>query len=135
MQRCSLPLSRAALALCGAALLAGLPSLATAQPAAPVASAGQRTFPATAERGTLKITSRTQGELNGKPVRLAPGLRIFNQQNALVFAHTLVGESLTVNYVIEASTGRLITAWLLTPAEAKNERKGSAHAPQPASAR
>ncbi|WP_227001418.1 hypothetical protein [Pulveribacter suum] len=104
-----------------------------AQPAAPIASAGQRTFPATAERGTLKILSRTQGELNGKPVRLAPGLRIFNQQNALVFAHTLAGEPLTVNYVMEASTGRLLTAWLLTPAEAKSSarKRGATAAPLP----
>ncbi|HCL85818.1 hypothetical protein [Pulveribacter sp.] len=133
MQRCFPSHSRAALLLCGAALLAGMPAAASAQQA-PVA-AGQRTFPANAERGTLKILSRTQGELNGKAVRLAPGLRIFNQQNALVFAHTLAGEPLTVNYVMEASTGRLLTAWLLTPAEAKSKaRKGSAPAPQPATA-
>jgi len=127
MQCCPplVPLRRCALALCCATLLAAPCLVAQAQPIAP-AAAGQRTFPATAERGTLKVLSRTQAELDGKPVRLAPGLRIFNEKNALVFAHTLAGRPLTVNYVSEASTGRLHTAWLLTPAEAKQERKGSA---------
>lgn len=133
MQRCFPSHSRAALLLCCAALLAGMSAAASAQQA-PVA-AGQRTFPANTERGTLKILSRTQGEIDGKAVRLAPGLRIFNQQNALVFAHTLAGEPLKVNYLMEASTGRLHTAWLLTPAEAKSKpRKGGAPGPQSATA-
>ena len=57
--------------------------------------------------------------------RLAPGLRIFNTSNALVFAHSLINQPLKVNYVIEASTGMLLTAWILTEDEARQPRKGS----------
>lgn len=108
----------AALALCCAAWLAAPAALAQATPA------GQRTFPEAAQRGALKIVSAKHAELNGKPVRLAPGLRIFTPQNALVFAHNLTGRTLKVNYVIEPSTGMLHTAWILSEAEAKQPRKG-----------
>ncbi len=129
MHRCSFP-SRPLplLALCGAVLLAAAWAPSHAQPSPSAAAAGQRTFPATASRGTLRVLSRTQMELDGKPVRLAPGLRIFNEKNALVFAHSLTGRTFTVNYVPEASTGRLHTVWVLTPAEAERARKGSAPA-------
>ncbi|WP_406624375.1 hypothetical protein [Acidovorax sp. SDU_ACID1] len=120
MTRCP-PLS--ALATLALAATLALPLAAQAQQAPP--PAGQRTFPEAAQRGTLKIVNGTSAELNGKPIRLAPGLRIFTPQNALVFAHTLAGKSLKVNYVIEASTGMLHTAWILTEAEAKQPRKSS----------
>jgi len=116
MTRCT-PLSALALA---AAL--ALPLAAGAQQAP--TPAGQRPFPPAAQRGSLKIVNTAEAELNGKAIRLAPGLRIFNPQNALVFAHTLIGQPLKVNYVTEASTGMLLTAWILTEAEARQPRKG-----------
>ena len=117
MQRCtSLP----AMAL--AAMLA-LPLAAQAQQAP--TPAGQRNFPEAALRGDLKVLNAAEAELNGKPVRLAPGLRIFNPQNALVFAHSLINQPLRVNYLIEASTGMLLTAWILSEEEARQPRKGS----------
>src|SRR5690606_35307826 len=112
-----------------------VPCAVSAQPLAPAAAAGQRTFPSTAEYGTMRFTTRTQAELDGEPVRLAPGLRVFNEKNALVFAHTLVGRTLKVRYVIEASTKRLHTVWLLTPAETERARKADASAFQPQPAR
>ncbi|AVO49896.1 hypothetical protein C6568_12015 [Melaminivora suipulveris] len=108
-----------ALALCAALLSAFAPSAAHAQAAL---QAGQRNFPASAERGKLVLFDRNQAELDGRPVRLAPGLRIFNERNALVFAHTLAQRPLTVNYVREASTGFVHTVWLLTPAELEQKR-------------
>jgi len=40
-------------------------------------------------------------------------------------AHTVLGQSFKVNYVIEPSTGMLISAWILTKAEASQPRRGS----------
>ena len=116
MQRCHLP------ALAIAAMLA-LP-LATHAQQAPT-PAGQRHFPEAALRGQLTIHSSAEARLNNQSVRLAPGLRIFNTSNALVFAHSLINQPLKVNYVIEASTGMLLTAWILTENEAAQPRKGS----------
>ncbi|WP_404300368.1 hypothetical protein [Alicycliphilus denitrificans] len=117
MQRCTyLP----AMAL--AAMLA-LPLAAQAQQAP--TPAGQRYFPEAALRGQLTITNSAEARLNNQAVRLAPGLRIFNPQNALVFAHSLINQPLRVNYVIEASTGMLLTAWILSEDEARQPRKGS----------
>ena len=114
MQRCPPP------ALAIAAMLA-LPVAVHAQPP----PAGQRHFPEAALRGQLTIHSSAEARLNNQSVRLAPGLRIFNTSNALVFAHSLINQPLKVNYVIEASTGMLLTAWILTEDEARQPRKGS----------
>ena len=114
MQRCTLP------ALAIAAILA-LPVAVHAQPT----PAGQRHFPEAALRGQLTIHSSAEARLNNQSVRLAPGLSIFNTNNALVFAHSLINQPLKVNYVIEASTGMLLTAWILTEDEARQPRKGS----------
>ena len=84
-----------------------------------------RHFPNAALRGTLVVTGLYEAQLNGKPVRMAPGMRLFSPQNALVMTHTVQGKPLKVNYVTEASTGMLLTAWILTPAEAALPRKGS----------
>ncbi|MBS0468229.1 MAG: hypothetical protein JSS31_08940 [Proteobacteria bacterium] len=117
MTRCpSLP----ALALAAAI---ALPLAAQAQQAP--TPAGQRNFPEAALRGQLTITNSAEARLNNQTVRLAPGLRIFNPNNALVFAHTLINQPLKVNYVLEASTGMLHTVWILTEDEARQPRKGS----------
>ena len=84
-----------------------------------------RTFPDAAQRGNLTITSVSEASLNGRPIRMAPGMRLLSPQNTLVMAHTVVGQSFKVNYVIETSTGMLITAWILTQGEAEQPRKGS----------
>ena len=109
-------------ALAMAALLA-LPLTAYAQNAP--TPAGQRHIPGAALRGQRTIHSSAEARLNNQSVRLAPGLRIFNTSNALVFAHSLINQPLKVNYVIEASTGMLLTAWILTEDEARQPRKGS----------
>ena len=111
-------------------LLAGLAGalLFTALPAAsqvPVGLGGMRAFPDDAQRGNLTITSVSEASLNGRSIRLAPGMRLLSPQNTLVMAHTVVGQSFKVNYLIEASTGMLITAWILTQGEAEQPRRGS----------
>ncbi|MDR6212780.1 hypothetical protein [Paracidovorax wautersii] len=128
MQRCSLhALHRrhGPLACCAAALLALATALpATAQTVAPQAGTTQRNFPPAALRGTLVITDIVQAQLNGKAVRMAPGMRLFSADNHLLALHTMAGQRLRVNYVLEASTGMLLTAWVLNSSEAAAKRAG-----------
>ena len=102
--------------LCGA-----LPVSAQVQPGL----GGMRTFPDAAQRGTLTLNTASEATLNGRTIRLAPGMRLLSPQNTLVMMHTVLGQSYKVNYVIENSTGMLITAWILTQGEAEQPRKGS----------
>ncbi|MGP1682207.1 MAG: hypothetical protein ACTS8S_07765 [Giesbergeria sp.] len=87
---------------------------------------GVRTFPEQARRGKLAILSTVDAEIDGKPVRMAPGMRLFGTQNALVMLHTVVGKEFVVNYRMEGSSGMLHTAWILTKAETDLARAGSA---------
>ena len=81
-----------------------------------------RNFPDAARRGTLVVTSLSDAQLNGKTIRMAPGVRLFSTSNALVPIHTAVNTPLTVNYVNEVSTGMLLSAWILSPSEAAQKR-------------
>lgn len=103
-----------------AAFIVGLLAPAQAQ-MQPSVGAG-RNFPQAAVRGSLVITGQNMAEINGKEIRMAPGMRLLNAENALVMLHTVIGQKLTVNYVIEPSTGLLWTAWVLSPAEAAQKR-------------
>ncbi|MFY3385776.1 hypothetical protein [Paracidovorax sp. MALMAid1276] len=104
------------------ALLGGtLPASAQVQGAL----GGMRTFPDAALRGTLTITAMSDATLNGRAIRMAPGMRLFSPQNTLVMAHSVLGQSFKVNYLIEPSTGMLLTAWILSQGEADQPRKGS----------
>lgn len=82
-----------------------------------------RNFPPTSQRGDLIVTSAVEGKVNGDMYRLAPGVRIFNQQNQLVFAHSVIGQKLDVRYLVEPSTGMLLTVWILTTNELAKEPK------------
>ena len=114
----------AALAL-GAGLSA-LPAPALAQDAAQQAApASLRNFPEAALRGKLVVTGMYDARLDGKPIRMAPGMRLFSPQNTLVQAHTVLEKPFTVNYVLENSTGMLLTAWILGKEEAAQKRPGA----------
>ncbi|WP_140426218.1 hypothetical protein [Acidovorax sp. Root275] len=102
-------------------LHAALPAAAQVQPGL----GGMRNFPDAALRGTLTLNTVSEATLNGRTIRMAPGMRLLSPQNTLVMAHTVLGQSYKVNYVIETSTGMLITAWILTQGEAEQPRKGS----------
>ena len=104
-----------------ALLCSTLPVSAQVQPGL----GGMRTFPDAAQRGTLTLNTASEATLNGRTIRLAPGMRLLSPQNTLVMMHTVLGQSYKVNYVIENSTGMLITAWILTQGEAEQPRKGS----------
>ncbi|GAB3357479.1 MULTISPECIES: hypothetical protein [Giesbergeria] len=108
------------------ALVGGLTSWPTPAQAQMLPTAGAaRNFPEAALRGTLVVTGQGVAEINGQAIRMAPGMRLLNPENALVMLHTVVGQKFTVNYLVEQSTGMLLTAWVLSAAEAAQERKGS----------
>ena len=127
MNRCtttffSRPLARRLVAGLALALLgATLPAAAQVVPGL----GGMRNFPDAALRGTLTLNSLTEARLNGRSIRMAPGMRLLSPQNTLVMLHGVLGQSYKVNYVIENSTGMLLTAWILTKGEADVPRKGS----------
>ena len=114
----------ATFALCGG--LCALPVAALAQNDALQATpASLRNFPESALRGKLVVTGMYNARLDGKPIRMAPGMRLFSPQNSLVQAHTVLEKPLTVNYVLENSTGMLLTAWILSKDEAAQKRPGA----------
>lgn len=122
MIRCLAPWRAPVLSTALLFLGAGAPTAATAQ----LSEAGPgnvRNFPDQALRGTLVVTGLYDAQLNGKAIRMAPGVRLFSPQNALLPPHTAIGKPLTVNYVNEASTGMLLTAWVLSPSEAEQKRR------------
>ncbi len=100
--------------------MAALP--AAAQNTSPLTLGGQRNFPEAALRGVLVVTSATTAEINGNAVHMAPGMRLFTPQNSLVMLHTTLGQKHTVNYLMEQSTGMLLTAWILSTEEAAQKR-------------
>jgi len=81
------------------------------------AAAQQRAFPQNALRGALVIDSPSDATLNGKPARLAPGLRIRGQDNMLQMSGTLLGLKLLVHYTVDMQ-GLIKDVWVLTPEEA-----------------
>ena len=105
---------------CSALLCAALPATAQVVPGL----GGMRNFPDAALRGSLTIDTASEATLNGRSIRMAPGMRLMSPQNTLVMLHTVFGQRYKVNYVIENSTGMLITAWILTEGEAAQPRKG-----------
>ena len=109
------------LTLCAAGWLPTTPALAQV----PGDLGGSRTFPDQAKRGTLTILSTVDAQIDGKPVRMAPGMRLLSPQNSLVMLHTVIGKQYVVNFRIEPSTGMLHTAWILNKAEIALPRPGS----------
>ena len=126
MNRCTLPLrplrTLSLLAALASIFLCALPVQAQQVSAA---LGNVRNFPEAALRGTLVLTGMYDAQLDGKAVRMAPGMRLLSPQNALVQAHTVINQSFTVNYVKEASTGMLLTAWILSKDEAAQKRAGA----------
>ena len=98
-----------------------LPEVQTAPSNIPKAS--YRNFPSHVQYGVLRIDQIPRAEINGQPIRTAPGFRLFSADNKLIFAHSVQGQALRVAYVREASTQWLLTAWILTPDEAASAFK------------
>lgn len=123
MVRFRLPNALRAMAAAGLAALCcgGAPALAQVQPGL----GNVRNFPDASLRGSLTVQGSSEAVLNGRTIRMAPGMRLFSPQNTLVMLHTVQGQTFKVNYLIENSTGMLLSAWILTEGEAAQPRKGS----------
>ncbi len=91
------------------------PAVADAQ------SPPHRTFPATALRGELSISTPPEASLNGVPARLAPGARIRADDNLLRLPAALAGQRLLVHYTIEPTSGLVLDVWILNATERARE--------------
>ncbi|MDP1691522.1 MAG: hypothetical protein Q8L49_06160 [Burkholderiaceae bacterium] len=76
----------------------------------------QRVFQANALRGELVVTQPPEALLNGRPVRMAPGLRIRNPLNMIQLSGSLLDQKLAVNYTLDGA-GELREVWILSQAE------------------
>ncbi|THU05214.1 hypothetical protein E9531_01265 [Lampropedia puyangensis] len=76
-----------------------------------------RVFPEKSLFGTLLVLDANTARINGQAFRMAPGMRIFNQDNLMLPSAQVAGQSLKVRYLMETSTGMLQTAWVLREAE------------------
>ena len=121
LRACRRPTLAVLLTLSAAGWLSTTPALAQV----PGDLGGSRTFPDQAKRGTLAVLSTVNAEIDGKPVRMAPGMRLLSPQNSLVMLHTVIGKQYVVNYRMEPSSGMLHTAWILNKTEIALPRTGS----------
>lgn len=80
--------------------------------AVPASAQVQRAFPQAALRGVIVFAAPPDVLLNGQPARLAPGARIFNQQNLLELPAALAGAKVTSHYTVD-TYGLLKDVWLL----------------------
>ena len=103
-----------------ASLLAMLALLAPALDA----HAQSRTIPAAARLGVLLVTQYPQAVLDDKPVRLAPGARVFSTVNIIVLPTTVTSPT-PVRYRLD-NTGHVLDVWILTPAELERARTDAA---------
>lgn len=120
----------ALVALVALFVAAWAPTTAVAQMAgtsawvAGVQSQPMRHFPAKARRAQMVVTTAMDVTLNDQPARLSPGARLRNHKNSLVLTGSLVGQTHTVNYVLD-TMGQVHEVWLLNAAEAAQPRAGS----------
>lgn len=96
--------------------LIGLLATALVLPALPALAAG-RPFPVGAQRGTMTPGPFPQIIINGKIRRMAPGCRIFGQNNLIILSNSIQGSNLLVNF-LEDGQGNILTVWILTAVEA-----------------
>jgi hypothetical protein len=97
---------------CAFALLA---ALAVALPAQ-----AQRVFENNALRGDLVVKAPPEALLNGRPVRLAPGVRIRDQRNLVTLSGALLEQKMVVNYTLDGM-GLVREVWVLTDEEARRQ--------------
>jgi hypothetical protein len=75
----------------------------------------QRPIPATAEIGRLRIGVFPEAVLDGRPVLLGPGTRIYDEQNMIRPPAGVDGERKVA--FVRGTQGELVQVWLLNDAE------------------
>jgi hypothetical protein len=81
------------------------------------AAAQSRALPEKVEMGRLSIQVFPDALVDGRPVRLGPGTRIFNESNIVITPGSLSGEK-RVAY-LRGAMNEIVQVWILTPAEQK----------------
>jgi hypothetical protein len=82
------------------------------------ALAFERPFPAPTKRGQMTPGAYPEIAIDGKLRRLAPGARIWNENNLIEMPAAVRGSDLIVNYT-EDSHSEIDRIWILTPEEAR----------------
>ena len=81
-----------------------------------------RNLPKTALLGRLLVQQPPDVMLNGQPTRLAPGVRIRDENNQIAMSGALIGQAFPVKYLLDSS-GLVSQAWILTADEVRASRK------------
>ncbi len=82
----------------------------------PVA-AQTRPIPDRAELGRMQIGVFPEATLDGKPVRLGPGARIYNENSAIVMPATVQGVRQVA--FVRGPMGEIVEVWLLNAEQAR----------------
>lgn len=82
--------------------------------------AGARPFPADIKRGRMTPGYYPDLTIDGKPRKLSPAARIFNQDNTIEMPASLRGSGMLVYYTEDAN-GDIKEVWILTDEEAAQE--------------
>jgi hypothetical protein len=81
------------------------------------AAAFERSFPVHVQRGKMTPANYPVVLINGAPMNLSAGARIFNRENLIEQPVTLRGKDIVVNYTINEQ-GDVDRIWILRPEEA-----------------
>ncbi|HEY8608815.1 MAG TPA: hypothetical protein VIM12_17000 [Noviherbaspirillum sp.] len=82
------------------------------------ALAADRPFPPVAKRGTMSSAPHPQIVIEGRQRQLAPGARIWNEDNLIQLPASIDVRGVPVNYTEDAD-GAIDRVWMLTPEEAR----------------
>ena len=82
-----------------------------------------RQFPAAVKRGVMTVGAPPEVSINGRVLRLAPGVHIRGPNNMLIHSGALIGQRMPVNFVLE-SQGMVRDVWILNEAEEAVQPKG-----------
>jgi hypothetical protein len=80
-------------------------------------AAADRNFPSGSKRGELNSAEFPYVQIGKDVIKLAPGAKIYDDKNQLVMP-TRLPQKAPIRYSIEASTGLVLSIWLLSPDEA-----------------
>jgi hypothetical protein len=73
-------------------------------------------IPAEAQRGVIRHLKEMAVAVDNRPVQLAPGAQIRNQQNLIIVPMSIPPGGAPADYILNVD-GELFRAWLLTPRE------------------
>ena len=126
MNRCRKPFAASFFALLVALAMPWVAASALLLTGTPAQAQVKRTFPFKSERGNIEFTPNTRQVLINQQVeRLAPGVRVLDEGNRLVWVSKLQGQTIHAQY--RRGPGGLIQEiWILNKAElAETQRRAA----------